>query len=177
MTSSGMLTAVGILAAAAAGASQPEQARIRYDLEAGTRRIHGASRELDWKMVTLDDGSFAVDLLVPVESLTSNDAEFDAALRQASESQGRSFIEVQGAARKSRFEGTLRIGEFERQFSLPVEAVRSDGTVVSTVTATVDPSKCGALLPGVTKASLSVTFRVPASGNAVLAGGSTRYVN
>jgi len=112
-----------------------------------------------------------------LESLASNDAEFDAALRKAIESHGRSFIEVHGTARQNRFEGTLRVADFETQISLPVRTERTDGIMTASVTATVDPSKCETLMPGVTKAQLNVTFRVPSSGNAVLAGGSTRFVN
>ena len=177
MTPSRILAAVAILAATAANADKPEQAQVQYNLEAGSRHIHGASRELDWSMVALADGSFAVDLLIPVESLASNDAEFDAALRKAIESHGRSFIEVHGTARQNRFEGTLRVADFETQISLPVRTERTDGIMTASVTATVDPSKCETLMPGVTKAQLNVTFRVPSSGNAVLAGGSTRFVN
>ena len=175
MISSKVLAAVLVLGAPAANAT--EQAQIQYDLDAGGRHIHGASRELDWNMVQLADGSFAVDLLVPVEALHSDDAEFDAALAKAVASQGRPFIEVQGTVRQNRFEGTLRIAELEKQLVLPVETSRADGTLITTAKATVDPSKCGILLPGATSATLSLTFRLPASGNAVFAGGSSRLVN
>src|SRR5579859_1995404 len=93
----------------ASAASAAEPAQLQYDLDAAGRRIHGASRKLDWNMIQLADGSFAVDLLVPIEALRSNDAAFDAALARAVESQGRSFLEVQGVVRQGRFEGTLRI--------------------------------------------------------------------
>ena len=177
MTSSRILAAVLLVDAAAASAAHADQARIQYDLEAGSRHIHGASPELDWNLVALADGTYAVDLLVPVASLRSNDPDFDAALRKAVQLEGRSYIEVQGTVRRNRFEGTLRIAELETQISLPVETTREAGVLVATVSASVDPSKCGMLLPGVTKAQLSVTFHVPASGNAVLAGGSTHFVN
>ena len=132
---------------------------------------------MDWNTIQLADGSFGIDLLVPINELRSNDPAFDAALAKAVEAQGRSFIEVQGSVKQSRFEGVIRIAEVSKQISLPVQAERKDGILVTTATATVDPSKCGVLLPGVTKATLSVTFRLPASGNAVFAGGSSRFVN
>jgi hypothetical protein len=175
MTPSKVLAAALVLGATAANAA--DQAQIQYDLDAGGRHIHGASRELDWNMIALADGSFAVDLLVPIAELRSNDPAFDAALAKAVASQGHSFIEVQGTVKQNQFEGTIRIAELEKQIVLPVETSRAEGTLVTTAKATVDPSKCGILMPGVTSATLSISFRLPASGNAVFAGGSSRLVN
>jgi hypothetical protein len=175
MTGSKILAAALILGSAAANGS--EQAQVQYSLEAGGRTIHGVARELDWNMLSLADGSFAIDLLVPLVALHSDDAAFDAALAKAVEAQGKSFLEVQGTVREGRFEGTIRIAEMEKQIEMPVKASRTDGMLIATAASQVDPSKCGIVLPGVASATLSVTFRLPASGNAVYAGGSTHFVN
>jgi polyisoprenoid-binding protein YceI len=178
MTRTRFLIAVSLLAATAAGASTPKQAQVQYLLDAGGKHIEGASRELEWSMVVLTDGSLAVHLLVPMDSLASNDAEFDAALRKAIDSHGQPFLEVLGIARRGRFEGTLRVGDVRKPVSLAVETTREDGVVAATVKTTVDPTLCGIVVPGLgANTALTVTFRVAASGNAVLAGGSTRYVN
>jgi hypothetical protein len=166
-----MLTALLILTAAAAGAAEGPQARIEFHLDAPDRHVQGISREVDWSMVALADGGFAVHLLVPAESLVSTDEGFDAALRKALDPQSHPYIEVRGVARDGRFEGKLMVGEVERALSLPIESSHVDGFLVATVKADVQPSKCGVVLPDST---LTVTFRVPASGNAVLAGGVTR---
>jgi hypothetical protein len=176
-----VMTASKILAAAlffgTTAASAADQAQVQYDLDVGGKHIHGVARELDWNMLSLADGSFAVDLLVPISALHSDDATFDAALLKAVEAQGKSFLEVQGTVRQNRFEGTIRIAELEKQIEMPVKSSRTEGMLITTAASQVDPAKCGIVLPGVTSATLSVTFRLPASGNAVYAGGSTHFVN
>jgi hypothetical protein len=166
-----MVKVLLLLAAGAAGAAQGQQARVEFHLDATGRHVQGISREVDWSMVALDDGGFVVRLVVPAESLVSTDAAFDAALRKALDPQKHPYIEVRGVARQGRFEGALYVGEVEKPLSLPIETAHADGFVVATVNAPVQPSKCGIDLPDST---LTVIFRVPASGNAVLAGGVTR---
>jgi hypothetical protein len=172
MTRRRMVKVLLLLAAGAAGAAQGPQTRVEFRLDATDRHVQGISREVDWSMVALDDGGgFAVRLVVPAESLVSDDAAFDAALRKALDPQTHPYIEVRGIARQGRFDGALYVGDVEKPLSLPVEISHADGFTVATVTAPVQPSKCGLDLPDST---LTVTFRVPASGNAVLAGGVTR---
>jgi hypothetical protein len=169
-----MLTVLFFLAASAAGAAQAQQARIEFHLDSADRHIQGVAREVDWSMVALDDGGFVVHLVAPAGSLVSTDAEFDAALRKALDPQNHPYIEVRGIARQGHFEGTLSVGDVEKPLSLAIESSHADGFLVATVKAEVQPSKCGVALPDST---LTVTFRVPASGNAVLAGGVTRLTD
>jgi hypothetical protein len=176
MTRRKFFAALVALAATASVAAPGDQARLDYRIDGPTRHVRGTSRELDWDVVALADGAFAFRVLVPVDSLASDDPAFDAALRKATASQDRPYLAIRGIARRDRFEGKLLVANFERPISLPVSTSHADGFLSATVSAEVDPSRRGiaGFGPGT---KLTVTFRVPASGNAVLAGGSSRAVN
>ncbi|HEY2030890.1 MAG TPA: hypothetical protein VGH20_16955 [Myxococcales bacterium] len=175
MIRSRMSFALVLAIASTAVADPPRQPRVQFELDGEGRHVRGESQEAEWSVLALDEGGMAVHLLVPFDSLLSDDPSFTEALREASASKGHPYLEVQGVAREKRFEGTLRVAQVEKQVSLPLQARREDGVLLVEVTAPVSPGECGIAFAG--HATLTVRLRLPASGNAVLAGGSVHAVN
>ena len=120
MTRRRFFAALVALAATAAFAAPGDQARLDYRLDSAAHHVRGTSRELEWDVVALADGAFAFRVLVPVDSLASDDPIFDAALRKSAASEERPYLAIRGIARRDRFEGKILVANVERQISLPV---------------------------------------------------------
>src|ERR1700682_6856780 len=102
-----LLMALFALAATAAGALEPDQVIITYELKMGTRQISGVSHELEWSFRALDDERAEVHLLVPIDSFDSGHRAFDSVLRKAIDSERHPFAQIEGIARQDRLGGRL----------------------------------------------------------------------
>ena len=172
------LIALFALAATAAGALEPNQVQISYQLKMGTRPISGVSHALEWSLQALEDESAQVRLRVPIDSFDSGHRDFDSLLRAALDSEQHPFAEVEGTVRGGRLDGTLVLRGVERPVSIRLGIERAGGNVIAAGSFAIDLRDYGVVLHGVDPhASIDVVLRLVAAPGVVLAGGFTRPAN
>jgi polyisoprenoid-binding protein YceI len=173
-----LLMALFALAATAAGALEPDQVIITYDLKMGTRQISGVSHELEWSFRALDEERAEVRLRVPIESFDSGHRAFDSALCKAIGSERHPFAQIEGIARQGRLDGRLDLAGVVRPVTVGLRTERVAGNVVAVASLAIDLGDYGIALEGVDPhASIDVIVRLVSSPDAVLAGGVTRQAN
>jgi len=172
------LTALLVVAAKAAGALEPEEILITYALKRGGQQISEVSHELEWTFLMLDDQRAKMRVRVPVDSLDSGDADFDSALRKAIGSDKHPIAQIDGIARRGRFEGTLELAGVARPVTVRLHAERAAGGAAAVASFAIDLRDYSIVLKGVDPhVEVAVIARFPVGANAVLAGGSTRPKN
>jgi len=172
------LMAILALAATAAGALEPDQVLIAYELKMGTRQISGVSRELEWSVLPLDDERAQVRVRVPIDSFDSGHRDLDSLLRRTIDSERHPFAQVDGIARQGRLDGTLDLAGVVRPVMVRLHLERVAGNVIAVASLAIDLRDYGIALEGVDPhASIEVIVRLVSSPNAVLAGGFTRPSN
>jgi hypothetical protein len=161
-----------------AGALEPDQIQIAYELKMGTRQISGVSHELEWTVLAFDDRSAQVHLRVPIDSFDSGHPDFDSRLRAALDARQHPFAEIEGALRPGRLEGTLDLRGVKRPVSIHLTIERVAGNVIAAGSFAIDLSDYGVALEGVDPhASIDLVVRLVAAPGVVLAGGFTRQTN
>jgi len=159
----------------AAGAVEPDQVLITYDLKMGSKEISGVSRELEWSFMSLDQERGRMRLRVPVESFESGHGAFDQALRKAFDSEHHPLVEIEGVASEGRLEGTLELAGTARPVSVKLHLERVGGNVVAVASFEVDLRDYGVSLEGVDPhMSIDAVVRLSPSPRAVVAGGYVR---
>jgi polyisoprenoid-binding protein YceI len=173
-----LLMALLGLAATAAGALEPDQVIITYEVKMGTRQISGVSHELEWGFRALDEERAQMRLRVPIDSFDSGHGDFDSALRRAIASERHPFAQIEGIARQGRLDGTLNLAGVARPVTVRLHIDRVAGNVVAVASLAIELSDYGIALEGVDPhVSIDVIVRLVSSPNAVLAGGVTRQAN
>lgn len=163
---------MALLALAAAGAIEPDQVLISYELKTGTRQISGVSHELEWSLRVLDDARAQVRLRVPIDSFDSGHRDFDSLLRKAIDSENHPFAQIDGIARQGRLDGTLDLAGIARPITVRLHTERVAGSVIAVASFDIDLRDYGVALDGVDPhASIEMTARLTAGPNAVLADG------
>ncbi len=166
------------LAATAAGALEPDQVLVTYELKMGTHQITGVSHQLEWAFQVLDDEHALVRVRVPVDSFDSGHSDFDSLWRRAIDSKRHPFAEIDGIARQGRLDGTLDLAGVVRPVSVLLHTERVAGNLIAVASLTIDLRDYGIALEGVDpQASIEMTARLAAAKDAVLAGGFTRPAN
>jgi polyisoprenoid-binding protein YceI len=170
-----MILGLLALAATAAGALEPDQVQIAYELKIGSHQISGVSHAIEWQTETLDSDRVQVRLSVPIASFDSGHPEIDAAVRRALDAEHHPFAVLEGVALRDRLEGTLELAGVARPIAVRLHVERLDGSVIGAASFAVDLADYGLALPGVDrKVSVDAIVRLVASRNAVLAGGVAR---
>ena len=163
------------LAATAAGALEPDQVQISYELKLGTRQISGVSHALEWSFWAIDAESAQVRLRVPVDSFDSGHGDFDSALQGALAAKEYPLVEVEGTVRDGLLDGTLSLRGVERPVSIRLGIQHLGGKVIAAGAFTIDLREYGVVLEGVEPiANIEVVVRLLAAPGAALAGGSTQ---
>jgi polyisoprenoid-binding protein YceI len=169
------LMALFALLSTAAGALQPDQVLITYDLKMGDREISGASHEVEWSFMPIDQNRAQMRLRVPVESFQSGHGDFDAALRKAVDAKRHPTLEIEGIAREGRLDGTVEIAGTSRPIAVRLHLERAGGNLIAMASVTIDLRDYGVVLDGADPhMSIDALIRVPVNPDAVLAGGYTR---
>jgi polyisoprenoid-binding protein YceI len=172
------LMTIFALAATAAGALEPDQVQIAYQLKMGTGEISGVSHELDLTVLAIDDQSAQVHLRVPIDSFDSGHPDFDSRLRAALDARQHPFAEIEGALRPGRIEGTLDLRGVKQPVSIQLTIERVAGNVIAAGSFAIDLRDYGVALEGVDPhASIDLVVRLVAAPGVVLAGGFTRQTN
>ncbi len=161
------------LVATAAGALEPDQVLISYELKMGTRQVSGVSHELEWSFPALDDKRAQVRVRVPIDSFDSGHRDFDSVLRPAVDSERHPFAQIEGIARQGLLDGTLGLGSVVRPVTVRLHLERVAGNVIAVASLAIDLRDYGIALEDVDPhASIDVIVRLAANPDAVLAGGS-----
>ena len=161
-----------------AGALEPDQIQIAYELKMGTREISGVSHELEWTVLAVDDQSAQVHLRVPIDSFDSGHLDFDSLLRRTIDSKHHPFAQIEGVARQGRLDGTLDLAGVVRPVTVLLHTERVAGNLIAVASLAIDLREYGLALEGVDPhASVDVIVRLVSSPDAVLAGGFTRPAN
>jgi polyisoprenoid-binding protein YceI len=172
------LMAILALAATAAGALEPDQVLISYELKMGTRQISGVSHQLEWSVLPLDDERAQVRVRVPIDSFDSGHRDLDSVLRRAIDSERHPFAQIDGIARQGRLDGTLDLAGVVRPVTVRLHLERVAGNVIAVASLAIDLRDYGLAIEGVDPhASIEVIVRLVSSPSAVLAGGFTRPSN
>ena len=165
-----------LLAAAAHG--EGDQVLITYQAQVGTREVSGVSHALQWSATALGPDSAQVKLRVPIDSFDSGHREFDALLRAAAQSDRHPFVEVEGIAHGSTFDGTITLRGVSRPLRLELGLARLDGRLVVNASFNLDLSEFGIALPSAGR-RLAIDFvgRFPDEPRAVISGGALSSAN
>src|SRR5712692_8219902 len=167
------LFVVLLLAVPGAHAEEAGQVLIAYQASVGTHQISGVSHVLQWSATALASDAVQVELRVPIDSFESGHPEFDALLKAAAEAERYPFIEVEGVARNSQFEGTLALRGVSRPLRIQISVVRLGAHWVTHATFTLDLNDFGISLPSVDRhVSIGFDSRFAVSPQAVLSGGA-----
>ena len=172
------LTALLLVAAKAAGALEPDEVLITYTMNRGGQQISAVSHELEWNFLMLDEHRARMQVRVPVDSFASGEADFDSALHKAIGSDKHPIAQIDGIARRGRFEGTLELAGVARPVTVRLHAERAAGGAAAVASFAIDLRDYSIVLKGVDPhVEVAVIARFPVGANAVLAGGSTRPKN
>lgn len=172
------LMVIFALAATAAGALEPDQVLITYELKMGTGQVSGVSHQLEWSFQTLDEERARVRLRVPIDSFDSGHRDFDSALRKAVGSESHPLAQIEGIARPGRLDGTLDLAGVVRPITVRLHTEHVAGNLIAVGSLEIDLRDYGIALEGVDPhASIDLIARLVSSPSAVLAGGFTRAAN
>jgi polyisoprenoid-binding protein YceI len=170
-----LLMALFSLLATAAGATEPDQVLITYDLKMGSNEISGVSHELEWSFVALDHERGRMRLRVPVESFQSGHGDFDRALRKALDSERHPLVEIEGVASEGQLEGTLELAGAAHPVTVKLHLERGGGNIIAVASLQIDLREYGVSLEGVDPhMSIDAVVRLTSSPRAVVAGGYVR---
>ncbi len=165
-----------VLAAGSAGALaprlRPDQVLISYQAKTPAGELSGVAHTLEWRFTALTADSAQVRVRVPLEAFDSGHPDFDALVRRALGAEANPFVEIEGVARKDRFEGTLALRGVVRPVSIAIGSVREDENLFVNASFTVDLREYGVSIPGVEpRVLVEFVGCLAATPGAVLAGG------
>lgn len=166
------------LAATAAGALEPDQVLVSYEMKVQGRQISGVSHELEWSFQALDQERAQVRVSVPIQSFDSGHPGFDSALRKAIDSGRHPLAQINGVARQGRLDGTLELAGVVKPVTILLRLEHVGGNIIAVASLAIDLRDYGIALEGAEpQMSIDLIARLVSSPNAVLAGGFTRQAN